>query len=773
VTAGAWRRRSGLTLPALLVGALVALLTVTPLTGPAARAQTAEPLPLTLTISTLIPTAPQPGDLITVSGQLTNPTDVEYDDVSINLRISPTPLLSRAGLLAVVNNTDHFPSDPVGTSFTVALLAPGGSADYELQVHADDLALVQSGVYRFAVEATQQVDGEAEYEARVNTFLPWLPPSAAVPPVHIAWLWPLLSTPHLEPDNTFTDDSLSGEIAPRGRLGALLGVATQAAAQTGHVTETRVPLTKGETSPDPAPIPVAIRPVPVTPVVDPENVQELELMTGPYRVGQPGSTTAGTGTATATAYLAELRTLMGKTSSIAVPYADPDIEALTKANAAALVTQARSTGIESTLPGIVAGLVWPPDGVLSENALDQLTTSGLVLSAKALPIAPGTSPAYTPTAATTVDRLGGTVPAVVVDDGLSNLATKQIHGPEKVLIAQRFAAETAAIAVEATDGAPADRALVIAPSRRWSPTNTSVRALLDETGRLPWISPETVPEVLQQEQPDPAVTRGPLQLPTGNAAPETLPQGLANQIAAADTELGSYRSILCPPVKTAAATPAPTTTTAGTGTGAVACGNADDEVLPLQRSLYRTASTAFRKPGSGGEALLAATLTSLRKSESKVKIITNGTSLLVGNRGRVAITIVNNLTVPVRVKLILISHSPALHTTPAESVLIPAGGRPQLDVQVQTARAGAGTLLFDAQLLTPENHAFGAPAHLKLRVSAYGVVVVTITAVVCGLLVLAVIVRIYRRLRNARRGPPEEAPDISPGVSGNPAGEPA
>jgi Family of unknown function (DUF6049) len=226
-------------------------------------------------------------------------------------------------------------------------------------------------------------------------------------------------------------------------------------------------------------------------------------------------------------------------------------------------------------------------------------------------------------------------------------------------------------------------------------------------------------------------------------------------------------------VKPVAATPAPTTTAAGTGAAVVACGNADDEVLPLQRSLYRTASTAFRKPGSGGEALLAATLASLRSSESKVKIVTKGTSLLLGNRARVAITIVNDLAVPVRVKLHLISRSPALHTTPAESVLIPAGGRPQLDVQVQTLSAGGGTLQFDAQLLTPQDQAFGAPVHLKLRVSAYGVVVVTITAVVCGLLVLAVIVRIYRRIRNARRGPPAEATHVSEGSSGDPAGEPA
>ena len=74
---------------------------------------------------------------------------------------------------------------------------------------------------------------------------------------------------------------------------------------------------------------------------------------------------------------------------------------------------------------------------------------------------------------------------------------------------------------------------------------------------------------------------------------------------------------------------------------------------------------------------------------------------------------------------------------------------------VSTAKAGGGTLLVDAQLRTPQGTAFGAPVRLTVRVSAYGVVVVTITVVVCSLLALAVVVRLYRRIRKARRGTPD------------------
>ena len=58
---------------------LAVLAVLGPLAGVPATAQTAEPLPLTLTITRLSPTAPQPGDLVTVAGQVSNSSGMEYD----------------------------------------------------------------------------------------------------------------------------------------------------------------------------------------------------------------------------------------------------------------------------------------------------------------------------------------------------------------------------------------------------------------------------------------------------------------------------------------------------------------------------------------------------------------------------------------------------------------------------------------------------------------------------------------------------------------------
>ena len=379
-----------------------------PLTGASAQTTTND-LPLNVTVARLTPVAPHAGQILTLSGLINNTTDLEYDKLGVVLRLSSEPLLSRGDLLAVADSTEHLPfSDDAGSPETIVSVLPGGTVPYKLEVPIDELHLTTAGVYRIGVEVFHTVDGDRVYDGRVNTFLPWVPASANVAPLHVAWLWPLLSKPRLAPDGSFTDDGLGAEVSPQGRLGRLLNVAKQALGYRD--------------------------PIPLTPVVDPETVQELTLMADPahpYTVKPIGSSQPaipGAYRTEAASFLAELRAVMAKTTSIATPYADPDIEAWTSAQASVLITQARSTGLADRLPGVAGGLLWPPDGAVSESTLDLLTVSGLVLGPKAYPLPPASTPGYTPSATASVTRPGGTVPAVVIDDGLTRLATKRVPG---------------------------------------------------------------------------------------------------------------------------------------------------------------------------------------------------------------------------------------------------------------------------------------------------------------------------------------------------------
>jgi hypothetical protein len=286
--------------------------------------------------------------------------------------------------------------------------------------------------------------------------------------------------------------------------------------------------------------------------------------------------------------------------------------------------------------------------------------------------------------------------------------------------------------------------------------------VLAESGSLPWLTPMTVPQALAQPV-DPAVSRGQLHetQTTGLLARST-----ATRIAQANGELARFRSILCPAVGTTgsrspkATTASPASTLAPASTAGNARCSPDDQVLPLQRSLYRAASTAFRLPQNGGQDLLDATVKALHSDEAKVRIVTQGESVLVGSRARIPISVSNGLTVPVQVQLVLKPRSNALKAGSPVPLTIPAGGNVQQDITVTSRQAGGGILYLDAQLLTPSNANFGVPATLRVRVSAAGVVVVTITIAVCSLLVLAVVVRLIRRVRNARRPAPE--PEAAP-----------
>lgn len=759
-----------------LLALLVLVLGLLPTLGRVARAQPvgdASALPLTVTVTQLSPTAPQPGDQLDVGGVITNSTALDYENVSIALRVSLAPLTSRSALLAVATSTEHFASVNAGDPVTIGAIGPGQSYRYLFQLPVDVLDLVATGVYRLSVEVFAGSQDVQDYLARVNTFLPWLPPTAGVAPVGVAWVWPMLSTPTLLPNGTFADNSLGAAVAPRGRLGLLLDVAVQAAQQGGTVPEQSGAPVEGVT--DPAYTPVRIRPVPVTPVIDPENVEELRLMADPatpYVVdGAPGPSRDA-----ASAYLSRLTSLMTQTAkpipaTIVTPYGDPDLEAMASAGAGSLLTQARSTGVEAGLPGIAGGLLWPPDGALSEQTLDQLTTTGLVLSSKALPVTDAAGLGYTPTDTTAAQRTAGSVPAVVVDEGLSNLAIKLVKATDRVLLAQRFAAETAAIAVEQ---APGGRTLVLAPGRRWSPSQSSIRAMLAESGRLPWLTPMTVPQALAQPV-DPAVTRGLLH---ETATSALLPRSTATRISEANAELGRFRSILCragatsgtpttggTPTTAGTPTSGGTPTATGTPSGTPTPCSPDALVLTLQRSLYRAASTAFRLPQNHGDALLDSTLSAIHGDEAKVRIVTKGDSVLIGSRARIPVSVANGLSVPVTVQLVLRPRNNALEAGSPVTITIPAKGNVQQDITVSSRKAGGGVLYLDAQLLTPANADFGPSAPLTVRVSAAGVVVVTITIAVCSLLALAVVVRIYRRVRNARRPSPEPEPGAGAGAA--------
>jgi hypothetical protein len=120
----------------------------------------------------------------------------------------------------------------------------------------------------------------------------------------------------------------------------------------------------------------------------------------------------------------------------------------------------------------------------------------------------------------------------------------------------------------------------------------------------------------------------------------------------------------------------------------------------------------------------------------------------LGSTGsRVPITVTNELPVDITVRVDL-TGEPGLPATGAAPQAVPAHGSITMFIPTTVVRSGRFSAY--ATAFTPGGTELGQQARLELTSSAYGTIIVIVTAIAFGLLVLLSGRRIYRRVRAAR-----------------------
>ena len=292
--------------------------TSSPASGPA-------PLPVTVVMTNLTPIAPQPGDVVRITGTLHNSsaapvTDLqlqlhyrsksigsrsEFDDYAIGSRTGPGGDFGPLPLPAEVAST-------ASSSLANRTLAPAATEPFSLAIRVDDLHLATGTwqVYEIGVGVNGlTVDGFIAVGG-LRTFLPFAP--LGVPGVgqqtQVAWMWPLVDRPHRTVGDTWADDSLARELSAGGRLANLLFAGQ--AAQDQHPAPP--PRKRKHRKVKPV---VPTTSVPVTWAVDPLLVDDVSAMAAGYKVGTGRAPKAGTGKDEAGAWLT--CTLLRRTASTA------------------------------------------------------------------------------------------------------------------------------------------------------------------------------------------------------------------------------------------------------------------------------------------------------------------------------------------------------------------------------------------------------------------------------------------------------------------------
>lgn len=702
--------------------------------GPALASTSAPvppPEPVHVSVSDLLPRAPVPGDDLQVLGTVTNTGTQPLHDLQLRIRIG-NRLINR-GELRAADTTAQTYRDPRSVQ-PLGNLAPGQQLPLDLRARIDDLRLGLDGVYPLQVEVRglRGASTTREQLGQVATYLPWFGP-IAVDPLRIAWVWPVVDQPREAPLETLLDDTLATSVAPGGRLGRSL-----LAARSGESSPCPPAPEPGAGRTVAAPPPPPCSPVTVTYAVDPDLLYTLQAMTRPYGVAAGGGVRTQPASPAAATWLASLQAGVAAGEVIALPYADPDVVALTRGTAVlgADVATARATGV--TVARDVLGsdplqtVAFPPDGRLSDSAFDALTTGStqaVVLGDDA--VTPAASVARTTPGARVAlppSSTSGAVTGLVVDRGLSDLLVPS-RPQEPRLAEQRWLVETAMIAAELPSRG---RTLVVAAPRRGAVDPVVAGAEVADTGRVPWMCPVRLSAVAagQESCPTAATPSHAPDRTAGLAQPQERDPTLTNTQVAQVTQVRAEATQL---------------------TGAViegGTGQAQELRAGLQRAWLRAESSAWRDDRGAGARVLRLVQQDVTLLRSKISVLT-GHVTLTSNNGRVSVAVLNELDQPVTVAVRLRAPSDArLSRAQTDVLVVPA--RNLRSVQLDATTLTSGRFVVKAQLLDRYGASFGDPQDLIVRSTRYGTVALALTGLGAAVLLIAAGVRIARR---ALRGP--------------------
>ena len=713
---------------------------IAPLAGTAAHADpTPSPsstttLPLTVVLGRISPLAPQPGQTLTLRGRLTNTSAETVSEIQVRLVVSHSVVGSRgqfddyAATPDGAPPLDATPADSEDVSVPHTSLAPGASTTFRIDVPVDDLHLPDGWkVYEMAVRVTGATTLGVDTVGQLRTFLPWAPLGqlGAGSPTPVAWVWPLVDRPHRTTSSQWIDDDLAATLRTGGRLSVLLDAA--AAAQTQQPPPTRPTRRRKHHKPAPAPPPrPTVRPVPVTWAIDPMLVQDAQTMAAGYTVGPPGDRKPGTGQAAARSWLSALQAAVRRGEVLGLPYGDPDLVAAIRAGLTPDAQRAETIGqslLSRALSAAALPYAWPVGGYGDQRSLDTLFTQGVstvVLDSYALPVTGGDQ-SLTPGAHASVTTRDGTMDAVLADHRLSTAVDEAALEPSLAPLAiQRVLSELLMIQAE-RPGLP--RAVVIAPDRRWSPPASLATALLSGTGRVPWIQPVPISQIVSAPVDD-RVQRSTVSYPAAAHAAELRRSYLRSTIPLTN-RLDAFAAVA----------------------GDTQAGQFDDDLL-------RLFSSAWRTNPAGAIAARAKLDAALKRTMQKVRIATQPDSLitLTGSSGTVPVTVSNELDTPVRVTVVA-SADPHLEVRRGGRVTLTIRSHTQVPVDVRVSARSRGIATLRVGLYTPGIGArpYSPAVQLRINSTAYGLEALLITGGATAVLFVGAGVRLVRRARTARK----------------------
>ncbi|APU18036.1 MULTISPECIES: DUF6049 family protein [Actinoalloteichus] len=737
----------------LLRAALAALVTAPLVLAGAVRPAAAQPdeTLAELHIDALEPrVVVEDGDqLLRITGTLTNTSDRSIAEISVRaqrgepLRTTDETLASlRGGSETNSGSSEFMPvASPLdsgeSTEFTVSVPVSG----------ADGLQISEPGVYPLLMN----VNGMPDYgnQARIATADLLLPVlgvpggASAEPSVQPATtlIWPLADEPRVirngaDGETVLTDDELASSLVGDGRLAMLLNAMSDSVPPASELSRS------------------------ICFAVDPDLLVTVDAMQDGYQVRSgTGELVDGVGAAAAGVWLHRLRDVAQGRCLVAMPYADADLVALSRADRPDLIELALDRGatvveeVVGTRP--MENLVWPADGVLDEQTLDTLVEAGVtstLLHPRSLAEAPPqltstsvqtTVETETPPVAIQLDPLVGDVLAGSTTTGWrpqSMVAAAGSTVPPGVRDPlQDVLSMLAFRAIGDSSAAPATR-MVIAPPRRWQPEAEDLSILIGELGRL-FESGLAVPAPLAEGLDAPEGTSA-LSYPPEAGAAELQPS-VSAEVSRAATLVQEFESAMSadPSVPPESRT------------------EPVDLVQPVELGLLRGMSSSLRGNEQAAMNVVNRAVDELSRLRDRVQVNDPGIPLsLAASDSPLPLSVTNDLPVDIRVQVTL-ENSPGLRAASVQEFAVPAHNSRAIRVPAEVSRSGQFTT--DVALRTPDGTELGSPVRFVVMSTAYGTLTLILTIVAGATLILLVTYRLVRRIRAGRAGGPVDTEDAN------------
>jgi hypothetical protein len=253
-----------------LLAAVLALMAGTPVAATAAAPQGEYAGTLRFEVQSITPAlVTDATSTVVIRGSMTNTGPVELTGVVARWQRGEA-FAGPAGVRAEIDEPGQPESLVTAFAPVTDVLEAGGTADFTVRTEAfnrtrSGLDIRAPGVYPVMLNVNATFESGPDNGARVGELhslltvvsVPGGNPSAGTRPAAVSMLMPLVDRPHRDPTGAFFDDDLAALIRPGGRLEDVLSAAEAPGLPRGSVTL----------------------------AVDPELLEELQLMAAGYTVG--------------------------------------------------------------------------------------------------------------------------------------------------------------------------------------------------------------------------------------------------------------------------------------------------------------------------------------------------------------------------------------------------------------------------------------------------------------------------------------------------------